>query len=386
MSKHFKDHRFNDDLLAHADDLKLASERYPLIFHALDHPELRSLFHKFDAPALKSKRRGRQAGVKAVSLGCLAIAMASVDLVLPHTGADVPDSLPTWISEHLPELRLGVALVAAISGILSVVLGAFGVLVSTRKETWLANRFVTERLRQFHFQSFIKRIPEVIALAANPAIPKHYVDQRAIWFDSLKASLINKQAASYSGSVNDEEGDKLWLHDDSPHAVVVTHSEALQQLFSAYRELRFVHQISYADYKLLNDRRLFSEFPLRQAEVFSAVGIGLISLLFLIHAGVLVSVFARPFWNAFFSELASIIVLWIAVAALGIRALEAGFQPEREIERYQQYRSAVKTVLHRFDSSDQPEEKWSAMKEMERLAYEEMRSFILTSTRARFVI
>jgi hypothetical protein len=79
-------------------------------------------------------------------------------------------------------------------------------------------------------------------------------------------------------------------------------------------------------------------------------------------------------------------VVWIAIAALGIRAIEAGLQPEREVERYQQYRFAVKAVLHRFEASDSLREKADAMEDMERLSYEEMRSFILTNTRARFVI
>lgn len=56
------DHKFNDDLLLLEEDRKLASIKYPTIFHVLDHPQLRQLFSKYDVPANRAKRIGLIAG------------------------------------------------------------------------------------------------------------------------------------------------------------------------------------------------------------------------------------------------------------------------------------------------------------------------------------
>jgi hypothetical protein len=63
------DHKFNDDLLLHEEDRKLASIKYPTIFYALDHPQLRQLFSKYDVPANRAKRVGLIAGLWAIGLG-----------------------------------------------------------------------------------------------------------------------------------------------------------------------------------------------------------------------------------------------------------------------------------------------------------------------------
>ncbi|MGE5217503.1 MAG: hypothetical protein ACM3SP_10930 [Chloroflexota bacterium] len=68
------------------------------------------------------------------------------------------------------------------------------------------------------------------------------------------------------------------------------------------------------------------------------------------------------------------------------RAVEEGLQPEREIERYQQYRSAVRAILDRFDEALSQKSKLVVMRDMERLAFDEMRNFLITNERARFVM
>ena len=74
------------------------------------------------------------------------------------------------------------------------------------------------------------------------------------------------------------------------------------------------------------------------------------------------------------------------LAALAARAIQDGLQPEREAERYQQYRSAVRFVLERFDLSESQKEKLRIMQEMERLVFDEMRNFLISGNRTRFVM
>ena len=68
-------HKFNDDLLLHEDDRKLAATKYSSIFHVLDHPELRHLFTNYDNPANRAKRLGLIAGFWAIGLGFAALAV-----------------------------------------------------------------------------------------------------------------------------------------------------------------------------------------------------------------------------------------------------------------------------------------------------------------------
>jgi len=105
------------------------------------------------------------------------------------------------------------------------------------------------------------------------------------------------------------------------------------------------------------------------------------------HLGVLGGALLPTSIFAFFhSSIAIVIIIWLALAALATRAIEQGLQPEREIERYQQYRSAVRTILERYDEASNQRSKVAIMREMERLAFDEMRNFLITNERSRFVM
>jgi hypothetical protein len=79
-------------------------------------------------------------------------------------------------------------------------------------------------------------------------------------------------------------------------------------------------------------------------------------------------------------------VIWIAILALAMRAIEQGLQPERELERYEHYRSALQAILERFEAARSVAEKVRIMRELERLAFDEMRSFLFIHQNARFVM
>jgi len=52
------------------------------------------------------------------------------------------------------------------------------------------------------------------------------------------------------------------------------------------------------------------------------------------------------------------------------------------MERYQQYRSALRCIRDRFDNSATPAEKLQVMRDMERISFEEMRNFLRTAREA----
>jgi hypothetical protein len=170
-------------------------------------------------------------------------------------------------------------------------------------------------------------------------------------------------------------------------SAAIADAKDLAPIFDAYRELRIVHQLDYTNYKLQDDQRIVSTMPRRQLAIISQVVFAWILLLVVMDVGVLASgLLPETPLAVFHSPEAVVLTIWLALAALATRAIEQGLQPEREIERYQQYRSAIKAVLDRYDEAPSQHAKISIMREMERLAYDELRNFLVTNERSRFVM
>jgi hypothetical protein len=140
-------YRFNDDLLLAEVDRKEAQRLFPAVFHALDHPELRSLFDRFDRPANAAKSKSRKFGLTAIGLAVFSLLATSAEPGLHELG---------------PQFSQAIAVAAAAAGIAAVILGYFGIRFSKQKREWLEKRLMTERLRQFHFQSMVAHWPSVI--------------------------------------------------------------------------------------------------------------------------------------------------------------------------------------------------------------------------------
>ena len=121
-----------------------------------------------------------------------------------------------------------------------------------------------------------------------------------------------------------------------------------------------------------------------------------VAWLFLIHAVVLVivgsAVAALPFAingidaRILVSYIFSAAIIAIAIVALLIRAFQQGLQPEREAERYQQYRSALLRVREQFEAAETPMEKLDSMRQVERVSFDEMRNFLISNERVSFVV
>ena len=168
----------------------------------------------------------------------------------------------------------------------------------------------------------------------------------------------------------------------------------------AYRQLRINHQLGYANHKLKSDDKIFSNMPLRQAEILENMSKAGIAWLFFIHLSVLIVILftfgiltvgvpldiSIPHAAPVISDIFSVAIIVIAVVALSARAFQQGLQPEREIERYQQYRSTVQSILEQFDEADTPSRKIRVMRQMERAAFDEMRNFLQTYDRSSFAM
>jgi hypothetical protein len=221
-----KDHKFNDDLLLLEEDRKLASIKYPTIFHVLDHPQLRQLFSKYDTSANRAKRIGLIAGLWAIAFGFCALGIAAMGLLFRN---------PTKYS-------IALAVISGVCGVLSFLIGSVGVLFASRKRNWLPCRLMGERIRQFHFQMIASRVPDIFASLKDDAAKASFLSKRDIWFESFKGHLVGKLDSTLAAILNEENLIDPWLHDRG-EPTRTRESKELNPIFDAYRELRILHQL-----------------------------------------------------------------------------------------------------------------------------------------------
>lgn len=389
-------HIFNDDLLANAPDYDDAKKQFPTIIHVLHHPGLQNYFKHFDDRGSAAKMRSRRWGARAIVMGALAIALAATEIILQNYHKDLDRSIGGW--ENV--LLWIVAVVAALSGIGSVLIGKFGVLYGSRKSEWLLNRFMTERIRQFHFETFLARLPEIVSsLQGEDEATKRsnigeYNKQRDAWFSAFQSNLRGKVGSVLNQTLRTRRRN-VWQHGKEIPGHFTDHKE-LEPLFKAYRKYRIKHQLDYATNKLeTTTHYLTSNQPRDQVALIRGISSWGIVVLFFVHIFVLSSVifFAlileRVDFSSVFSHVSgpfNAIIILIAILTLAARAFEEGLQPEREIERYQQYQSNVAAILDRFDEAKTQGEMISVMRDMEELSFYEMCDFIVTNNDAVFVI
>jgi hypothetical protein len=366
-------HRFNDDLLLDQSDEARTKTAYPGIFHVLCNPELQDLFGSYDTPANKAKRQGRGLGFMSIILVSVALVLSLIETFFPAGEAGTSFWDRRW--------HVSIAVLSAICGLAGTLVGSIGVLHSRRKRTWLLQRLMTERLRQFHFQMLVCRLDDILSSLAGAHARRKFVASRAEWFSSFKAHFIGKLDSEFERVLNEDGASGMWLH-----PLPAARSEELPELepvFAAYRDLRILHQLGYADQKLA------SGVPgglRRQRDILSMASIISTGIVCLIQVGVLAMVFFDgPLVNGL-NKLLAIMSMMLIFAALAAHAVEQGMQPDREIERYQQYRAALRAIRDRFDAAASQQEKLSVMMAMERLSYDEMRNFLLTNNEARFVM
>jgi len=380
--------KFNDDLLLSERDQRLAYQSYPWVAHTLDFPELRKLFQEYDRSANAAKARLRATGKTAIVLGVCSLLGASAE--------------PLY--EKLDERWLSIiGLVLAACGILSVIIGAFGVLSEESKRQWLSGRLMTERLRQFQFQMLVRRAPSVFAamvglqekirpiqdplqdgvrITVEPAAVEEFRERRLSWMSAFRLQYEAHLSSKLAEALEDELGEDFWLHSDE--GLPDFKNSHTSEFFACYRALRIDHQIQYANYKLANGG--FSSIQ-KQILILTQMSIGSILIVFILHILIALSLisFAGPWKHFADAHWVHVLIVWTAICALTARALEEGLQPTREQERYRRYRSVLVRLRVRFDEVSDAE-KFQVMREIERTVYSEMVAFLKTNDEARFVL
>jgi|GEM_PF-1105428 len=387
-------HRYNDDLLLASEARERAQKEHEQVFHLLDHYELREVFRRENDAANRSKWCSHVAGFWAVTSAFLALAGAASEPLWGHLG-------PPWPSV--------IVIASAVLGLFSVLISALWLMYGKRKSAWLHSRLYTERLRQFHFQSFVWRLPEIVeSLKAGGNFEREYRAKRDIWFNKVNFEMQGKGDAQMSALLHPTAVPPIWLHNNAtgreepivPDAPGVN----LQPVFRAYEVFRFDEQQGYAEYMLRltnrpnsadlpNSRRRKVTWlwypginqPLRtRLTALTSLWIVSIAALVLMHLGVLGSyIVDRGFWSGAWPH---VTIVWVALMAVAVKTLSEGFALKREVERYEEYRVVVSSLKQAFLAAETPRRKLQLMIEMEKASFEEMRVFLRSHSEATFIM
>jgi len=359
---------FNTDLLLDERDRDAAQVRFPGVYFALDHDKLRAKFDDLDKTANLAKQRSWRWGVLAVVLGTGSLMIASGEPLYAHLP---PESV------HL------IAAAGAGAGVLGAAIGLLGVMFHTRKVRWLQCRLATERLRQYHFQSMVARIPELLVATTDMKARERYLAEREAHFQWFERDFLALADAHMPREGEHDAPGPAWLVSTSTKPLDCGHP-LMEQLLESYETLRFKRQIQYANVKLTGHDRPWLQAAEHQAMLFSGIALGAVVLIVLVHAAVLWGTAAGIAWMT--SPAMHVGAIWTAIVALAARAFEEGLQPGREVERLRHYLSTVRLIHQRFQEATTVADKAAAMREMEQASYREMDQFLRSAMEAKFVL
>lgn len=352
----------NYDLKAEAPEARVPSVRFAFEFQRqLDD------FRVLDAKANAAKLSSRRLGYAAIGLVLVALLIAS--------------SAPVLHDLHVShDLHMVLGYMSAGLGILGAVVAFIGMHGASPRRAWLRARVKTETMRIFHFHHIAARLPEIAAIKGNAARQAAYIGTRDAFYDALmNGPLANPDGVLAAISTRTDTLDatyaaELPLSGEEDAA-------AADAVVAAWSKLRLDWQLGYCEAKLAKTstgRRMSS----RQTDnAFGFFGWLFVAVIIGLHV---IGIAAEPLhlprvWLEVF-------VIWTALIALASRALEDGLQPQREVERYEQYRANINVARQRLDVAQDLAAKLEIMRSFERTSLEEMRIFMRTHAASRFML
>lgn len=350
----------NDDILLTKPARATLGAKHMRSLRVLDWPELRAQFSRYDAPANQHARRDRL-----LSLG--SVACVSAGLIL---------------AGYAPLLADGAALLGAAAALLcvfGVLLGAVHWLDRPARARWLGNRFWTERMRALYFQTLINNLDLVAAAMRDDTALGEWKAARARALNALPTpENLASQISRLAGQVGEDE---VWaLAEWAPAPAPPSPSEELDIVFTLLRTQRFDSQIAYTDRKLGDSLRA----PRRRSQAVHLGGqiLPAGAVLATVVAGELL-VLGQP-GDGFQVRVALATAAATAIAALALRMVNDDLRLSQDAGRYAWYGAAVQRARAQFDAGDLGQ-KLSALREMEVIAYRDLRAFVSAHWRGRYV-
>ena len=350
----------NDDILLTRPARAVLGARHMQGLRVLDWPELRQLFGRYEAPANKHGQRDRGLGLASVGLAVMGLMLAAF--------APMAAGFERWVGLAAAVLTLGGA-----------ALTAFHWLDHQSKARWLGNRFWTERVRGLYFQAIVNNLDLVARAMTDNAALGEWKAVRARALEALpKPDDVAAQIGRLAGPV--EETDVWVVGDWTKPAPPPEPSEGLDILLPLLRSQRFDVQLAYVDRKLSDSLRTpgrRSALVRRGSDLLPSVAV-----LAAAAAGILMALGLTP--ADAFVKLALAVAASAAAVALALRVINDSLLLSDDANRYAWYSAAVMRARNRFDAGDLGE-KLAALRDMETVAYRDLREFVAAHWRARYV-
>lgn len=349
-------------------DLKAEAEeaRDPRIRFAFEFPELLERFREADAAAGAAKRLNRQLGYFSVGLVFVALAAASAAPLLKPFGHDI---------------QAAFAYGSAVLGLAGTALGFAGMRRDSSRRRWLHNRLRTETMRILHFHLIAARLPEIAAIGPDEAAQAAYRAARDAALAQLHARVLADPEAELQRIAKSHDVAAFEIEVAEAPIPANMDTGAFANAVAAWRRLRIDWQLNYCEAKLAHGAT-GGQMSSRQTEhAFARIAWGAVAAIIVLHFALLgADVIGVPMlW-------VEVLVVWTALAALAVRALEDGLQPQREVERYEQYRANILVTRERLARAPDIAAQLETIRAFERVSLEEMRVFMRTHARSKFLL
>lgn len=263
----------------------------------------------------------------------------------------------------------GLVLVFELSALFAVAL-ALGPWFARTRDRWLTARFVTEQIRQWHFQMLL----DGDLVSAAHALPTKFEAERSKRFAQFTSRFASAEGARISFVAG--EGAEL-CHPTNSYK----DSETSNEVFRVYLDLRFQRQLAY--FKLSRHRFAtrdeWSEAIARWT-LFSAVMLAAAQVCFIVLSlGGEGTRHNASIWLA-----AS--AIWLVVLSATIRVYRDATAVAQHRERYDTAWVQLLRLKASFDSATSVGGRLKIMREAELLEVEECREFLRQMTRASYLL
>lgn len=364
---------------AHNTDLYPSDEyvaSMPRLDAVLRHPELWEAFQRYDNIANKSRADFRRIGRLSIVLGSIGLFGVLLKLALEafgvgsHSGVAGSDGV-TIPSDMRPIQWLEFLLITAEGAALSSILLAIWPRTRRLRREWFTARFMSERIRQWHFQVLL----DGALVRRAKRDPRAFEEERA-----KRWSRFMSSAPTAEGGANAFlEGQELGLY----HAVTEGGDGATDaDVCRAYVDLRFDKQQAYFQHKreeykaLENSTEAVATWTLGSALVLSAAQL----VLFLV-ARCDVGELPHVAGTALSTTAGLLIVL-----SLVVHVYRSAHGIPQHRERYESCFLRLIALRAAFDSAPAMDARRALVAEVEATLVEEMRGFLRQMRETSFLL
>jgi hypothetical protein len=355
----------NIDILYTEEGRQEVKSVFPEIYPLIDWPELRSFFDKWERSAIKLKERNRYCGLAAVLMSVLGLSIL----------AFVP-----WAATYVRPEGLTLAGIGLLGA--GIVSGLWLRLVSSATRKWLISRFWAERARQFQFQYLISHLHQLVEAMKSETGRDDWLKNRAEAFRQFAFQANNDPTGICDGVVFDDAEQKAWLESAGrKEASFPPPSPERGKIISYLKQLRVGYQLQYARSQNLS-ANIYSKKGLA-ASAAKAVFV-LIGAFILITLGIGVYILTGRVDNADVNLLFGVQGFFAAMIA-GVRVMEEGLGWRAEASRYLAYEAGLALAEAKMQSTSD-DDIASGLLAVEKLAYDELRGFLIAHREPRFII